>query len=773
MGFVKTLERGAPMDANANLLEQQHLEQTLRQIAAQLGISDTTYAATKAELDKVLDTYWQTTYADFWDEAQLTEIVEREKNIAEAARRRRAHFAKMLSAPYFGRIDFRELQPNMQTNLEMVYIGIATLADPNSGELLVFDWRSPIAGMFYDFQTGPAHYHCPIGEIHGAITLKRQYKIADGQLNYWFDSDLTIEDEILQEILGRSTDQKMRTIVNSIQREQNQIIRDADHRVLLVQGPAGSGKTSIALHRAAYLLYRERDTLTAKQILIFSPNYIFADYISNVLPELGEANVRQTTFQDYIDHTKLQFPAKVEDWNEQLELFMSDPGDPATRTRAAGIGFKSAPVFAELLESYLQHIMERLVREYPKLTLDGENYFSREEWEELFQVNLAYLPPAKRLRQIRKVIQQKLRPLVRRSRAKHEAAIAATGEEVNEKTIRVLARLAAKAELEPLTSELVRRTELDPFQLYQQLFRDEALFARLTAGLPLPENWPEIRRQTLEWFENGRIMYEDSLPLLYFHGCLSGFPVRGDIRQLIIDEAQDFTILQYRIVNQLFPRCAWTILGDRSQSIHPYLQTADFQTAAAILGATDSRLLTLQKSYRSTSEIQSFAQAVSTDALTGEPIRRSGMLPQVYSFPDPEGSAAGLQALIDQIRADGLRSIALITKAAQQAEILYRLLQPILPIHLIKNENSEFHRGIVAIPGYLAKGLEFDAVLVWDANAQNYAAAADRNLFYTVCTRALHRLFICHSGELTPFVAAIPAALYQTRELPTPDRCRL
>jgi DNA helicase-2/ATP-dependent DNA helicase PcrA len=278
-----------------------------------------------------------------------------------------------------------------------MYIGIATLTDSATGDCLVYDWRSPIAGMFYDYEVGNAQYHCPAGIISGEITLKRQYKIKNGQMEYMFDADLKIDDEMLQEILGKSVDEKMRTIVNTIQREQNRAIRDEQHQILIVQGPAGSGKTSVALHRAAYLLYKEHEKLTAKNILILSPNQIFIEYISGVLPELGEENVLQSTFNEYIHHNKLVSTINYEDFSSQLEYLLTKYNDKDFQVRTAGILYKSSVEYVTIIDNYLAYLKNDLIKDYPAIEFGGRVIFSKEDWQLLFFKNLAYLPVAERL----------------------------------------------------------------------------------------------------------------------------------------------------------------------------------------------------------------------------------------------------------------------------------------------------------------------------------------------------------------------------------------
>jgi DNA helicase-2/ATP-dependent DNA helicase PcrA len=733
----------------------------LDKIKLQLEGGQDSFRGARQELQNALAFFWENKSANWWDQAQQAEAVDRQRSLAAVSWHRKARLEKMAESPYFGRIDFQENQPVIMNEPEPVYIGIAALADPDSGRHLIYDWRSPVAGMFYDYEPGPAQYHCPAGIISGDISLKRQYKISDGRILSMFDTDLKIDDEILQEILGKSADAKMRTIVNSIQREQNRVIRDEDHRLLMVQGPAGSGKTSIALHRVAYLLYLERDTITARNILILSPNRIFSDYISGVLPELGEENVLQTTFRDYLINCQPGFSMQFEERDIQLEYLLSCPEGNAYQTRTAGIGYKSSPEFATLLRDYLAHLEEELIQNSPEIEFRGQIILSREEWRTLFRVNLAYLPLAERLNQLKHRVQVKLRPLIHELRQEKEAAIAATGEEVNEKTIKAMARMEAQRELEIIYNKLDRATRLNPLSLYRKLFEDQKLFRNLKKTAQTPPEWPEIRDQTLAALNRDSIPFEDSLPLIFFQGCLSGFPVKRGIRHLIIDEAQDYSILHYEILRRLFPESSWTVLGDPAQSVHPWMHPVDISEAARLLGITDAISIRLKRSYRSTRQIQDFCQGILAEGERFEHINRPGLLPEVYQLPSREAIALMICKKIRELQSGGLRSFAVICKTAREATEVYQKLSGRIQLTLITRETGEYHSGVIILPIYLAKGLEFDGVFVTDAGAQNYSREADRKLLYIACTRALHRLFLLYQGRCSPFIQRLSAELYR------------
>lgn len=751
------------MDYKEREYEQERLRITIEQIDKQLALSGESLDASQMSLNGTLREYWNRVGSNPADEAQMIEEVDRQKRVAGIAHRECDILKRMRESPYFGRIDFLEEDDSSQT-AERIYIGISTLSDLATGELLIYDWRSPVAGMFYDFERGKAWYESPGGVVNGLIVLKRQYKIVDGAIKYMFDVDLKIDDEMLQSILSKSADDKMHTIVTSIQREQNQIIRDEGHRALFVQGPAGSGKTSIALHRIAYVLYRERDTISSRNVLILSPNHIFSDYISNVLPEIGEENVLQLTFQDFMKRSVEQKPIAIEERAEQLEYLLSAPDDAQFHARVRNISYKSSADFEKLLEAYLHYLEKKLVSDYPAIEFGGQIIFSKEDWEKYYLDSLSYLPVVRRLKKIRELIQMRMRPLVHRLREEKIKEITDAGEEVNEKTIKALARVAARKELTALTAKIERLTELNPLVAYRRIFKDRNFLQLIGLEQIVPKDWEEIRKQTIRLWDRGRIPYEDSFAYIYFQDMLEGFPVNQDIKHLVVDEAQDYTTFQYKILKRIFPNSSWTVLGDPAQVVYPYLQTADFEKAAQILNYKNPLFVKLTRSYRSTREIQSFCQALLPDAEPVESVDRTGPKPRVIQLKCEKCIPDVLTETAARYLEEGWQSIAVICKTVREAAAFFETIKQRLSAHLIVSEEDEFYRGVVVIPAYLAKGLEFDAVLVVNADSSHYCHQKERNILYTVCTRALHRLDVFFAGTMTPFIDMMDSSLYKLEQ---------
>lgn len=686
---------------------------------------------------------------------------------------------RMYEAPYFGRIDFREAGAE---RVEEIYIGISNLMEEASGEYLVYDWRAPVSSMFYDYEIGEAKYRCPEYDLAGDLLLKRQYRITDGQINYMFDSSLKIDDDILQEILGKSADNRMRTIIASIQREQNKIIRDDSHQLLIVQGAAGSGKTSIALHRVAYLLYKYRDTMKAENIVIFSPNEIFNDYISSVLPELGEENMYQTTFQQYAQ--KFLAELELEDMNDQMEYLLSARNEPGYTERLSNIKYKTSPEFLNLLRRFERYLEEE-DRVFTDVIYEGEVLVSKEELNDLYRQKYTYLPLSKRLGKMRQRVLILLRPYQKKRFLEIAEQLKQTQKRnfTRKYELKARARIMVAEEFKPLKDELKAMTEINLHEVYGRLFADEELFREL-AGEEVPEEFVAIKRQTLEQLQVGRLWYEDVAPLLFMRGIVEGTPETRGIKHVFVDEVQDYTPLQFAILKQLFPRSNWTMLGDLNQSINAYMRVGNYERITEVFDIEQAAMINLSRSYRSTREITTFARALLKGAVQVEYFHREGVKPEVRGFAEEEEFYTAVVTKIREMKAEGCNSIGVICKTAGACVRVHAGIANAMHIFgerdwiaeggkdgskasgseldvvRITKDDDRYTRGVVAIPVYLAKGLEFDGVLVVNTEKDNYCIEDERLLLYTACTRALHQLGIFYLGEKSPFLAEVDADLY-------------
>jgi DNA helicase-2/ATP-dependent DNA helicase PcrA len=652
---------------------------------------------------------------------------------------------RMVQSPYFGRIDFIE---DGEEKAEQIYIGIHNLTVGSTMEVLVYDWRAPISSMFYDFETGLCGYECPAGWISGKMPLKRQYKIENGQIVYMFDSSVSINDEMLREILGKSTDVRMKTIVTSIQREQNAVIRDSRNEILIVEGPAGSGKTSIALHRAAYLLYKHRDHIKSENVLVFSPNHVFEDYISSVLPELGEENIRRNTFADFFG-SLLGTEYRIETMNQQMEYLLSGQ---SKEIRLDCIRFKSSPAFLAILKRYLQHLENGAGMRFETLVYKDEAVISGEDIFRLFTKDYSYLPYARRLEKLR----QRLFYLLEQQEEKRAADLSENPSLTEEE--KAAEDQKAKLEYESLEKEIVRVTSFEIGLLYGNLFRNIELFSQ-PAGEQEIEEYRRFGTYTLRQLEQNILRYEDLAPVLFLKTALDTVSDAKSIKHVIIDEAQDYTVVQYEIFKNVFGHCNMTILGDVNQSVNGYMNIGSWDIIPELFKQKGTKSISLTKSYRSSKEIADFCREILMAGNRTEQMERHGSKPKIIKTEKRDLHQRIAEDILE-LKSRNHKLIAVICKTTGQCEALYKSLHSCVEISLISNQNEVYQGEVVIIPSYLAKGLEFDAVLAGSVEEADYSKEEDRRILYTICTRALHELYLYYCDNISGFVKEIGEDFY-------------
>lgn len=691
---------------------------------------------------------------------------------------------RLLPSPYFGRIDFRE--DGLQA--EPVYIGIASFLDQSEEHFLIYDWRTPIASLYYDYPPGPAMYETPGGTVRGEMELKRQFVIRDGRIRFMFDTGVTIGDDLLQEVLSQGSDAQMKTIVATIQREQNRIIRNDKSRLLIVQGAAGSGKTSAALQRVAYLLYRHRETLKADQMVLFSPNPMFNSYVSTVLPELGEENMQQTTFQEYLEH-RLGKSYRLEDPFEQIEYILSAGAEPGYDARVSGIRFKASNAFLHCIQRY-KELLQREGMLFRSIRFRDRTLISKQQMAAQFYSYDPSIRLANRVALMQEWLRKALRELEKeewkagwvqdemdyldkdeyqasyhRMRRRQRGKDATFNDGLQEED--VLRRMIVEEHFKPLRARIRRLRFVDLTGLYAQLFERRELFASLHEG-EIPPRWDDICAFTLDKLSRKELSYEDATPFLYLKELVEGFQTNTTIRYVLIDEAQDFSAFQFEFIKRLFPRSRMTVLGDFNQAIFAHATTLSGSTPlSGLYGEAETEQIVLTRSYRSTREIVEFTSAMLPDSAAIEPFDRGGLKPVVTRLA-AAARPAHLARRIRELTADGYASIAVICKTAAESEAAYEALKGSLEARLITKEAASFAKGVVVIPTYLAKGVEFDAVFIYDASRQTYALESERKLFYTACTRAMHRLYLYVAGEPSPLLADVPAGRYTLEGAATP-----
>lgn len=652
-------------------------------------------------------------------------------------------YERMLESPYFGRIDFIEDKEN---DIQKCYIGLTNLIDEDF-DFLVYDWRAPISSMFYDYETGKASYECPEGTISGEITNKKQYKISNGKIEYMFDSNLSIDDEMLQELLGKNSDDKMKAIVTTIQREQNQVIRNEDYKNLIVQGAAGSGKTSVALHRIAYLLYKHRDKITPENIIIFSPNNIFNDYISNVLPQLGEDNMYQTTFNDYM-HEELGNKFKKETSSEMMEYILDSKDKLTSKDRIKNIKFKTSVEFVNILKEYIKYV-ETMDRDFEDIIVRGNLVISSEDIKNLFYNDYSDLPIKRRLKKLKSKIEFLIEPYEEAWIKEIYKELSESGEYIDKTEMTEKSTLTVKKNLKDIYYKVLNMTEFNLIDVYKDLYKNLDVFLK-QINIEYDESFVKnIKNYTIDNLNANILNYEDQVALLYLKVAFGYVPSSSQIKYVIIDEAQDYTPLQYEIFYNLFKSAKMTILGDINQSINPFMNVGNYNNIYNI-SKDDTLLINLTKTYRSTMEITKFARNLLKENMSDEYVERHGDEPKLIGFSEENHMKEKLIEDIQYYQQKNYESIGIITKTAKQTEDLYNFLKSNkIDVNSIKRDDDKYASGVVIIPSYLAKGLEFDVVLIYDASNKNYNSEDERLLFYTCCTRALHVLNIYYLDEVT------------------------
>ena len=593
---------------------------------------------------------------------------------------------KSLSSPYFGRVDF-----SSDDEIIAVYIGINGINKDLKN--YVFDWRSPIAILFYNYGVGKAEYTAPMGKIQGDILLKRQYKISNGKIKRCFESDINIDDEYLQEILSSASSKKMTNIVNTIQKEQNMIIRNVDDKHLIVQGIAGSGKTSVALHRIAYLLYNEKN-LTNNNVLIFSPNEVFSDYISNVLPELGEQNVLQTTFSDF---SSSYIGGDIESFTNFLERYYNNENICLENQKDNKV--KLSNEFKKEIDIFLKEYIST-ARFVKGLSINGKK-ITREELNRIFQKKFDNREVSRRLEDMSEYL----------------------GGYKKEFKRKIFQKLK---ELLPI--------DTNPIEVYNKI---------------LSKNNLSIDKEKTKFNSNGKIKklsYSDLLPLMYINFELNGYPNARTIKHVIIDEAQDYTLLQFDILKKIFNSASFTILGDVNQTINPFYKYDNLNDINSIFN-NKGKYIELTKTYRSSQEIIEFSNNIlGIDNACS--VRHSNSIPVEFREVDKNEIRKILVENVHKMEEQNMKRIAIITKSNEEVINLYNELKKDLTKLKMINNSKDFKIGnLVILPSYISKGLEFDGVIIY-TDKENEYQEKDKYLFYVVCTRAQHALSIYNQKNI-------------------------
>ena len=674
---------------------REYLQHVLKCLCTRLAQIDQAILEGEKEIEDMHEYYWEN-YTEMdeygYENYDNQQALFHQMHANEEQFLLRKRFKKMLDSPFFGRVDFLY---DGDDEPEIFYIGIGNLSETAGHRPLVYDWRAPVSGLFYDYDKGPASYEAPSGTFTGDVVSKWQYKIRRGKMLYEFESDVKIDDEILGAELGSKGEVQLKNIVRTIQKEQNAIIRNTKDKIMVIQGAAGSGKTSVALHRIAYLLYHDRENLKSSNVLVLSPNGVFADYISHILPELGEENIREMSFDLFAYRELKGIAADCEDRYDQIERAIICPESQELCRE------KQSAEFAGKLDAFMLGLEDELMNfkdvEYKGCTL------KEKEIIDLFYFKFLDIPLLSRMEAVAEYFIDQVETLRDRDLADEEK--------------------------EELIERFQRMYETrDCYVLYSRFLEQEGY-------KPLPRLPLEKRK----------LRYEDVYPVLYLKYSLFRCKGHHGIKHVVVDEMQEYSWIQFVLLKKLFP-CKMTILGDKAQTMEEKQQ--DVLTFLPKIFGRDIRKIVMNRSYRNTMEIAQYA-----NQLTGisdiELFDRHGETVEEKNFDSLEAALDRVLEKWEQKRED-YETEALVLFTEKEAEHAFLYLEDRLKtrdpegeyqLTYMNRDSQNFKKGLTVTTFYLAKGLEFDQVFgIFRADEHSGLATQAK---YITATRALHELHMC------------------------------
>lgn len=664
---------------------------------------------------------------------------------------------KIKDVPYFARMDFKE----ENRDLEKLYIGKISILDNKTAEPIIVDWRAPISNLYYEGKIGSAEYECLGKKIKGDILLKRQYIIEKKQLKKYIDINVTGNDELLQNALEEKADDRLKNIVATIQDEQNKIIRAKINSPLIVQGVAGSGKTTIALHRIAYLIYNYEKEFKPEEFMIIAPTKFFLNYISNILPDLGVNNVRQCTFEDFA-YDVIGKKLKISDSNEKLVIIVNKEFDDINKGKIdimiKEAKYKSSIKFKKIVDDYLLQIENNYI---PKNDFYFKDYeiMSYNNINKLFKETYKMYNYNDRIKEIEKNLISELKKKslliiddIRKKRSKELQNL--TGEnriKVFDKYEKII-KLLEKDYKKIVKQYLNQISKKDCIQYYKE-FIDGYL-----------QNSDEVmiylKKNTSNNLQKNEISFEDLAPIMYIQYKIFGIKEKCKIKHVVVDEAQDYGEFQFDILKQILNSNSMTILGDIAQGVHYYRGIENWKKFIDVeFKNVKTVYTTLNKTYRTTKEIMEVANNVINKLLEfekeyivlGEPVIDRKNSVNIKKNKNIDELISSINNRINEYLQNDYKSIAIIGKDMNECEEIEKKLRKTRKdIKLIKGKDSEYNSGISVIPSYLAKGLEFDCVIISNANEEKYTySSLDIKLLYVTITRAMSKLDIFYTGEIT------------------------
>ncbi|ARI78186.1 RNA polymerase recycling motor HelD [Halobacillus mangrovi] len=671
--------------------------------------------------------------------------------------------------PYFARIDFHRKE---KPEREIFYIGKMSLFDRETQLPIILDWRSPLANVYYEGRLGEVSYNSHGERYEGHVSLKRQYQIEEGELEDFRDIDITTKDDLLQDSLSQNAENRLTEIVATIQEEQNQVIRADLRKPIIVQGAAGSGKTTIALHRISYFLYSMRDIFKPEEMLILAPNRLFIQYISEVLPELGVQRSKQTTFTEFVVKvTGIHWPVTTQ---HQILMKSIEEGKAADDPALWSAGYKGSQSFKDLLNRYMQWLKKGYQIDQDFL-LAGFKIKSAKSINQLFFKEYNYFPYEVRIQKIKAVLQSELR-------RKKKQILSKMAEKYDEELDKALfgfkdpekrktrvsflitrkeerlneVKKEARTAVQRFMKQYPKRNLLD---VYEKLYEEEIFLSLCSYDTP---ELKEMRESTSKYLKKKQLNSEDLAALLYIQSFIKGIDKDDQAKKVVIDEAQDYSFLEIYALRRAFHTDLFTIVGDLAQGIYRYRGLKNWQVLTNDV-FRNVNYLTLQKTYRTTIEIMDLANellVLMPDELPkAEPVVRHGELPMFLQCED--GWKEHFKDRVTQLEASRMNSFAIVTKTKQDAEHVASDIQDLDLGFKMLEEDEEMSERMI-LPAYLAKGLEFDVVFLYSHHHRYQLKELDIKMLYVAMTRPLHKLYLIGHTPEDFLLNQVKESLYST-----------
>lgn len=634
--------------------------------------------------------------------------------------------------PYFGRIDYTEHGEEKEFSL---YIGKNGVMKSPS-EIIIVDWRAPIASVYYDSDIGESSYTSPLGEtIYVDLGLKRTFEINQGVLKDFYDANVIANDEFLTKYLGKNKEAVLREIIATIQKEQNDIIRDTPWHNIVVQGVAGSGKTTVAMHRISYILYNFKEKFRPDEFYIIGSNKMLLNYITGVLPNLDVYNINQLTMQEFFSGLLEKEMSKKKGYK------MTDAFKKARMTSNSEIEsgckrFKGSLQLLKALEVYLeQYIFNHIPMK--EIVYKGKTLYTPEEIKQFLQTFKQYS------------YQEKIDMLNKRLLTKIRNMNEILGEE----------KEVIKQECKLYKDYFGKKNgRIDLYDVYEEFLEDLYVNHDMyeAAGVKLPDNIAILLHLKDTFIRKEIDLYDLGL-IAYIKKALRDTVDFKYVKHIVVDEAQDFGVIAYGILKQLFPECTFTIMGDVSQNIHYDTGMNDWrELREQVFTPGKDPFYTLAKSYRNTVEISNYASQVlakcSFETYAIDPVIRHGQPVMVKKQLDFNDNIEATVSCINNIKEREYDTIAVICRTVEETKTVYDALVDKVEVEPWKEDMEElvFTNGVMVLPIHMTKGLEFDTVILWNPDTSNYENTdADAKLLYVAITRALHELYVLHYGEIS------------------------